>query len=344
MLAAGCASGGPPAGRTDTGGPSTPAASTVASPAKPSTSTGGNVPPATGLTSQITGWRLPGPLSRAQAVASGGRLLLLAGLVPGDRSSGQILAVDPAHGTVTPVGTLQVPVHDTAAAVLGPDVLLFAGGNSTEVSVVQTFPATDASPGPSGRSRTIGNLPQPRSDLEAADADGKIFLLGGYDGTRTRAEVLATTDGRSFTTAGTLPHPVRYGAAITIGNPGAQQVLLFGGQNGGVATDAIQRLDPATGTVSVVGWLPAPLSEAMAFALGGSVWIAGGTSGGKASDLILRYDPATGQAVPAGQLPYPVADAAVTVLDGTAYLLGGENIKDLDTVVTLVPRQPRQPR
>ncbi|SBW25501.1 hypothetical protein FDG2_4571 [Candidatus Protofrankia californiensis] len=150
--------------------------------------------------------------------------------------------------------------------------------------------------------------------------------------------MLATTDGRSFTIAGTLPRPVRYGAAIAIGNPGAQQVLLFGGQNGGVATDAIQRLDPATGTVSMVGRLPAPLSEAMVFALGGGVWIVGGTSGGKASDLILRYDPATGQAVRVGQLPYPVADAAVTVLDGTAYLLGGENIKDLDTVVTLVPR------
>ncbi len=333
-FAAGCAGGDPAAGRTDAGGPSAPAATTVASLVKPSTSTSGNMRSATGLTSQIAGWRLPGPLSRAQAVVSGGRLLLLAGLVPGDRSSDQILAVDPAHGTVTPVGTLQVPVHDTAAAVLGPDVLLFAGGNSTEVSVVQTFPAADAS----GGSRTVGNLPQPRSDLEAAAADGKIFLLGGYDGARTRAEVLATTDGRSFTTVGTLPHPVRYGAAVTIGDPGTQQVLLFGGQSGGVATDAIQRLDPSTGTVRMVGRLPAPLSDAMAFTLGGDVWIAGGTSGGKASDLILRYDPATGQVVRAGQLPYPVADAAVTILDGTAYLLGGENTKDLDTVVALVPR------
>jgi hypothetical protein len=232
---------------------------------------------------------------------------------------------------VEAVGVLAVGVHDTAAAVLDGTVMLFAGGNSREVASVQTFS--------SAGSTIVGVLPQPRSDLEAAPADGRAFLFGGYDGVTTQAGVLATTDGRSFTQVGRLARPVRYGAAVTVGAPGAQRILLFGGQRGGIATDAVQRFDPSTGAVTVVGRLPRPLSDAAAFVLGRSIWIVGGRAGGQASDQILRYDQATGRAVTAGRLAYPVADAAAAVTGSAAYLFGGDNTASgyLDTVTVLTP-------
>ncbi|MGF7237316.1 MAG: hypothetical protein ACQSGP_20480 [Frankia sp.] len=331
LLIAGCGGGGGASG----GGTSGPVVVAPARTARalPSPSTPPRV--ATILSGRVAPWRLPGPLSRAQAVVVQGRVFVLAGLEPGDRSTARVLGVDVATGRVTTAGSLAVAVHDTAVAVIGGRPVLFAGGNSQEVATVQTFsPASAAS---AAGSRVVGVLPQARSDLEAAQVDGRVFLLGGYDGITTQAGVLATTDGRSFTEVGRLVRPVRYGAAVTVGPAGARQVLLFGGQRGGVPTDAVQRLDPATGAVTVVARLPRPLSDAVAFSLGGSVWVAGGRVAGTTSDEILRYDLATGRTVVAGRLPYPVADAAVVVVGNAAYLIGGEAAAELDTVTVLRP-------
>lgn len=300
-------------------------------PGRPS---GRSTRPATSLSARVARWRLPGPVTRARAVVTGGRVLVLGGLAPGDRSSSGVLAVDVTAGRVEAAGELAVGVHDTAAAAVDGMVMLFGGGNSREVASVQTFSATG--------SKVVGMLPRPRSDLETASADGHAFLFGGYDGMTTQADVLATTDGRSFTRVGHLARPVRYGAAVTVGAPGAQRILLFGGQRGGTATDAVQRFDPSTGAVTLVGRLPRPLSDAAAVVLGRAIWVVGGRSGGQATAQVLRYDEATGRAVTAGRLPYPVADAAATVTGGAGYLFGGENAGAgyLDTVTVLTPIPP----
>jgi hypothetical protein len=89
--------------------------------------------------------------------------------------------------------------------------------------------------------------------------------------------------------------------------------------------------------VTVVGHLPRPVSDAVAFVLGGRVYIAGGLIAGRAADELWRYDPGTRRTARVGSLPYRVADPAVAIVDGSAYLLGGEASTDLDTVIRLSP-------
>ena len=99
---------------------------------------------------------------------------------------------------------------------------------------------------------------------------------------------------------------------------------------------SIQRLDPATGKVEVIGKLPRPLSAAAALVVDGHLLVLGGRHGGKASNAILEVDPATGDVTRAGHLPYPVANAGAAVVDDTGYLVGGEGDALKATVATTV--------
>ena len=71
--------------------------------------------------------------------------------------------------------------------------------------------------------------------------------------------MLATTNGRTFTTVAALRIPVRYPAVAVLGG----QIYVFGGQaiggrHAGAPLDAIQAVDPARHTAAVIGHLPSP--------------------------------------------------------------------------------------
>ena len=95
----------------------------------------------------------------------------------------------------------------------------------------------------------------------------------------------------------------------------------------------------------VVGRLPAPVTGATAFALGGQIFIAGGqvvTRGGAlaSTGAVLAYNSARHSAATAGRLPVPVSNAASAVVGGTAFVLGGtDGGRQVPTVaqVKLVP-------
>lgn len=104
----------------------------------------------------------------------------------------------------------------------------------------------------------MGQLPSARSDLAAERVGGRVFLIGGYDGTRLSADVLSTPDGRAFQVTTKLSEPVRYGAVAAVG----QTIFVFGGEpSAGGETDAIQAIDTCSGNARVVGRLPVPSKE-----------------------------------------------------------------------------------
>ncbi|HVM66476.1 MAG TPA: hypothetical protein VMU14_16525 [Acidimicrobiales bacterium] len=244
-------------------------------------------------------------------------------------TSGTILRVDPTAGTVTAVGHLARPVHDAAGASMGGGWLVVGGGVAVATSGVQRVVADSLH---HASSMVVGALPMPRADGSAVATDGRVLLVGGGRGGVPDAAVLETRDGVHFSRFGTLAIPVRYGAVVAV----AGAVLVLGGTTARGVTDAVQRIDLATGAVRVVGRLPFSITEASAFLLGGRVLLAGGMRSGRASAAILAYDPATGRLAPAGRLPEPVADAGVAVLGDAAYLVGGETATAyLDTVIAV---------
>jgi Kelch motif len=262
-------------------------------------------------------WTLPAPLDREVAVTVDGKIFVLGGNRDGGTSAIADV-IDPATGAATRAGLLARPAHDAAGGVIGGRPTVFGGGASTVLDAVQQLPA-------SGPTRVIGHLPRGRADLSSATLNGVVYLVGGYDGSAPIPDVLATTDGVTFRTVGRLAVPVRYPAVAAIGG----QLFVVGGatsggEDAGVDTDVVQRVDLATGAVSVVAHLGVTRSHAAAVVLGGTIYVLGGHVGGHWTDEVARLDPASGTLTVVAHLPQAVSDAATAVIGSTAYLLGGE--------------------
>ena len=165
-------------------------------------------------------------------------------------------------------------------------------------------------------------MPGPLSDHVAVTIENKEYVVGGFDGHQISPNVLVSDDGAHYRTLGALAEPVRYPAAAVAGGA----IYVFGGvvDASGGDTRSIQRIDPATGEVSVVGQLPAALSHANAAEIGGQVYVLGWFVNNQVTGQVLRFDPRDGTVAPAGTLPTPVTDAAVTTIGSTAYLVGGQ--------------------
>jgi hypothetical protein len=267
-------------------------------------------------------WTLPQPLSRETVLAVGDGLLLAGGLDRANRSSALVRHIDPLTGRSAKVGMLSDPVHDAGGALVGGHAYIVGGGAQFSVAAVQQL-------GGSGTARVVGQLPRPRSDLVVASSGEAMLIIGGYDGTVSQPQVLRSTDGRTFTAIDSLPIPVRYPAVAVTGSV----VWVFGGQVAGHPSTAIQRIDVASGRVTLAGRLAVPVSDAAAFSLDGQVLIVGGATTSGTTGDIWRFDPATLQVDRCGRLPGPVQDAGSGVWRGSGYLLGGEDTTTQDRVL-----------
>ena len=105
-----------------------------------------------------------------------------------------------ATGAAQRIGALSAPLHDAAGAVSQGRALVFGGGSPATVGAVQAFSGA-------GTARVTGSLPTPRSDAVAVIIGGANYVVGGYDGSKPDASVLATADGRTFTTVAALRVP-----------------------------------------------------------------------------------------------------------------------------------------
>jgi hypothetical protein len=288
------------------------------------------------IAASTAAWTMPAPVSRAVVLPDQDGFVVLGGLATGDTSTSEIVQVDPARGDSRIAGYLAVAVHDSAGASIGNRFFVFGGGSVSSVSVVQAWVA--------GSAVSVATLPQARSDLSAATVDGTTYIVGGYDGSAMAPAVLATTDGETFRSVAQLAIPVRYAAVAGVGHT----LWVVGGvtstsEGGTTDTDAVQKVDLASGQVTVVGKLPQPMGHATALTLDGQIFILGGRSGTAPTATIFRLDQTSGAVVPAGQLPEALSDAGSVVVDGIGYLVGGEvagPAEPLDTVVTLRPSVP----
>jgi DNA-binding beta-propeller fold protein YncE len=289
-------------------------------------------PSVTGTTLQVVPapYQLPAPLSREVALPAAGGLLIVGGLTAQGLSTNAVTSLNPLTGATRGAGRLAAATHDAAGASLGGQTYLFGGGTAASVPTVQAIAAGAA------EGTVVGQLPAARSDASGVTAGSVAYVIGGYDGTSWDPNVLATRDGTHFRMAARLPVPVRYAAVAAA----AGAIWVFGGQTPSGATNAIQRISPATGQASVAGHLLAPLQGMAAIVLGGQVYLAGGVAAGAASPMVYRFDPATSTVSAAGHLPVPVAYAAGTASGGTGYLIGGEDGPRTVPTVTMLRLVP----
>jgi N-acetylneuraminic acid mutarotase len=279
--------------------------------------------PATSFTASLSDLHLPRPLSRAAAFAFGNQILVAGGLA-GSGTSNAVLALDPAAATVTSIGKLRHAVHDTAAGVLGGKMLVVGGGDKIAAVWIQAVAAD-------GSVTNIGTLPRARADLGVATVGNQMIVVGGGINPNVDTQVLATTDGVTFTVVAKLLQGVRYAAVAAING----KVYVIGGAVGTGDTAAVQIVDLASGTVTLGTPLAAAIAHATALVIGGAILVMGGLHVRKVGSLIQRIDPVDGSVKTVGQLPYKVSDAAGVVLDGKGYLIGGEAKKQLDSIIVV---------
>ena len=106
----------------------------------------------------------------------GGRAYAFGGLDAAGRSTGTILVLQ--GSSMRTAGRLPVAIHDAAAAT-SPDGALYVigGGQIASASGIATFDPA------SNRTRLIGALPTPLSDLAVATIGHTTYVVGGYTGT-----------------------------------------------------------------------------------------------------------------------------------------------------------------
>jgi len=332
LAGAGCSSGSD----NSANGTSAPATSGDASP------TSSTAPPTTAVPAdpiaELASWSLPSALSRTACGAEGSTIRCASGLDANRTSSSAVLQIDPAAGSVQKVARIPNALHDAAGTTFDGRMLLIGGGESE----VATSAVVDTS---SSNPQRVGQITEPRSDVAAVASGDTLVVVGGYDDTSITAGVLTSKDGVNFSEIGQLVTPVRYPAVAALDG----KVYAFGGKtrtlNGNDSQTAdIQRIDPATGDVTLVGQFPEPTGHMVAAVLDGAIYVMGGRTGTGTSltdsSAIWRFDPASGSVTPAGNLPKPVTDSTIAVVDGEAWLIGGERDgTPIDDVVVVRPAQ-----
>ena len=285
--------------------------STTAKPAVPAS-------PRLVIRAATTPWRLPAAVYRTVAVATGELILVLGGHNLAGETISDVYELDTRDGASATAGTLALPTHGAAAALLGGRVLVFGGASTSVHDAVQEFEPVRAS------ARVIGHLPKVRADVTAAVAGNRVVLAGGFDGIEAQGDVWATAEGRTFRIIGRLRQAVRYPAVIAQGsNVYVFGGLISGGEYNGTFSTLVQRVHLPSGSTQTVGRLPTPLAHAMGALLDGHIFVFGGSTPAGPSASILRFDPASGRTVHVGHLPQPLTDAAVATVGNSAYLLGG---------------------
>ena len=200
----------------------------------------------------------------ASAALGPSQFVLLGGLTAADTSTDAVTVAGLHSSAVR--ASLPNAQHDAQAATLGGRVYVFGGGQFTQYDHILTYdPHTNSI-------QTAGSLPRPASDV-AVTGDGSTgYVIGGFDGINWLNPVLAVTPGDSPRILARLPVALRYAAAAAVGG----YVLVAGGSTPTGLSDAIYRINPTTGAVSILGHLPAGVTHAGTGVIGSTMYLVGG--------------------------------------------------------------------
>lgn len=194
-------------------------------------------------------------------------------------------------------------------------------------------------PGPTnvdgGQWATRAPLLASLSELAFAEANGKLYLLGGYPATRITARTVQVYDVATdkWVLGPQLPLPNNHGMAASVGG----KVYLIGGQT--TADDpsyvsTVYELDPAVGAWVTKAPMPTARSSGVAIALDGKIYVAGGRPP-RGSDFAV-YDPAANSWEVLPNLPTQRNHFTGAAINGKVHYVGGRQGPGLSPLVTPV--------
>ena len=194
----------------------------------------------------------------------------------------------------------------------------------------------DAGPTPveDGEWEQRAALLEPNSELALAEANGKLYLLGGYPASRQTARTVQVYDiaGDQWTLGPDLPQPNTHGMAASVNG----RIYLIGGQISDVSdqgyVNTVYELDPAAGVWVTKAPMPTARGAGVAVVHGGRIYVAGGRPP-RGNDFAV-YDPAadTWQVLP--DLPTQRNHLTGAAIEGRIHVVGGRQGHGLSPLMT----------
>jgi N-acetylneuraminic acid mutarotase len=171
------------------------------------------------------------------------------------------------------------------------------------------------------------NLLENNSEFALAEANGKLYVLGGYppqqgpNRTKTTVQIYDIASN-SWQLGPPLPQPNNHGMAASVNG----KIYLLGGQttddqNGATAVNTVYELDPAKGAWVEKAQMPTARSGGVAVAHGGKIYVAGGRVP-RGNDFAV-YDPAADRWEALPDLPSQRNHIAGAAINGRIHIVGG---------------------
>ena len=162
------------------------------------------------------------------------------------------------------------------------------------------------------------------SEFALAEANGRIYVMGGYPASRVTSRTVQVYDiaTDSWQLGPELPQPNNHGMAAAVNG----KIYLIGGQftddqQGATAVDRVYELDPANGTWVEKARMPTARSGGVAVALNGKIYVAGGRVP-RGNDFAV-YDPAADQWEELPGLPSQRNHITGAAINGRIHIVGG---------------------
>jgi len=274
----------------------------------------------------------PAPTKRTEVTAAvlGGRIYVLGGFAEPSLSNlssltitDRVEAYDPATNAWTTRAPLPVGVHHAAAVVAANRLYVIGGYRQAFLALWHPVATVYLYDPDKDAWMERSPMPTPRGALAVVEFNGKLYAIGGYDGSGNRAEVeIYDPVADTWTAGASLPTPRDHLAAATAGG----KIYAIGGRvNQSYARNlpTVEAYDPAADRWMKVADLPTARSGITAGVIRGAIYVLGGEAPEGTFRTNEAYTPATDQWHSAASMPTGRHGLGSAVVGDRLYVISG---------------------
>jgi N-acetylneuraminic acid mutarotase len=232
-------------------------------------------------------------------------------------------AYDPATDRWAPRASMPAGLHHVGIGAVGGRLYVIGGYKQSGFSVWQPVAAVYAYDPERDSWTEHAPMPTARGALSVAVQDGKLYAIGGYDGTANSAAVEVYDPARNtWTPRAPLPTPRDHLASATASG----KIYAIGGRvNGNYHRNlsAAERYDPATDRWEPVADLPTARSGITAAVIDGTIYVFGGEGPDGTFHENEAYDSARDVWQTMAPMPTARHGLGSAVMQGRIYVIGG---------------------